>query len=122
MQPYALKRGEGRRYVWHDVVFTIKSAEAETGGAVAIWEATTRPGEEPQVHTHADIDEIFYVISGAITFRCGGSEFALSEGGFVFLPRGVAHGYTIDSAEVRLLGMSTPSSFADHIEETGTPV
>ncbi len=119
MKPYALAEGEGRSYEWHDVVFTIKAALAETGGALAIWECTTRKGEEPHTHTHDDVDEIFYLLSGSITFRCGEQSFTLKEHGFVFLPRGIPHTYTIHSDEVRLLGLSTPSAFADDIEETG---
>jgi len=42
--------------------------------------------------------------------------------GFVFLPRGIPHGYTIRSKEARLLGLSTPSTFGDHIEQTGKPI
>ncbi len=117
-KPYALAEGEGRTYEWHDVLFTIKAAAAETGGALAIWEVTTRPGEEPQPHTHEE-DEIFYVLSGALTFDCGGQFFKVKENGFVFLPRGIPHSYTIDSNEARLLGLSTPSGFGDHIERSG---
>ncbi len=68
---YALAAGEGRSYVWHDVLFTMKAAQAETGGAFALWDVTTRPGEEPHMHVHDDVDEIFYVLSGSITFRAG---------------------------------------------------
>ena len=121
MKPYALPENEGRSYKWHDVVFTIKAAAAETGGALAIWECTTRQGEEPQAHTHEE-DEIFYVLSGSVTFHCGGRSFEVRENGFVFLPRGIPHGYTIDSDEVRLLGLSTPSEFGDNIERTGEPM
>jgi quercetin dioxygenase-like cupin family protein len=121
VKPYALKQGEGRSYEWHDVVFTIKAAAAETGGALAIWEVTTRPGGEPNIHMHEE-DEIFYVLSGMITFRCGGRSFKVKDGGFVFLPRNIPHSYKINSDEVRLLGFSTPSGFGDHIEQTGKPV
>lgn len=116
--PYALAEGEGRIYEWHGVLFTIKAAAAETGGALSIWEVTTRKGEEPQTHTHEE-DEIFYVLSGSLTFRCDGRSFQVKENGFVFLPRGIPHDYMIDSEEARLLGFSTPSGFADHIEQTG---
>ena len=121
MKPYALATGEGRTYEWHDVVFTIKAAAAETGAALAVWEVTTRPGEEPSIHMHEE-DEIFYVLSGTITFRCGGRSFKAKGGGFVFLPRNIPHSYKINSDEVRLLGLSTPSGFGDHIEQTGKPV
>jgi mannose-6-phosphate isomerase-like protein (cupin superfamily) len=120
MKPYALAEGEGRSYEWHDVVFTIKAAAAETDGVLAIWEVTTRKGEEPRIHMHEE-DEIFYVLSGSLTFRCGGRSFKVKENGFMFLPRSIPHSYKVDSKEVRLLGFSTPSGFADHIEQTGKP-
>lgn len=122
IRPYALADGEGRSYRWHDVVFTIKAAAAETGRALALWDVTTRKGEEPHMHIHDDVDEIFYVLSGSITFHCDGQSFDVTDNGFVYLPRGLPHGYTIHSAEVRMIGLSTPSSFADNIEATGTPV
>jgi len=120
-KPYSLAEGEGRTYEWHEVEFTIKAANAETGGALSIWEVTTRPGEEPIVHTHEE-DEIFYVLSGSLTFDCGGQSFKVNENGFVFLPRDIPHSYRIESEEVRLLGFSTPSGFGDHIEQTGKPI
>lgn len=60
MKPYALADGEGRRYEWRGIPLTIKAAGAETGGALALWDVTTRPGEEPHTHTHDDVDELFY--------------------------------------------------------------
>lgn len=121
VKPYALAGGEGRSYEWHDIVFTIKAASAETGGALSIWEVTTRKGEEPEIHMHEE-DEIFYVLAGSLTFHCGGQDFKVKQSGFVFLPRGIPHRYTIDSEEARLLGFSTPAGFGDHIERTGKPV
>ena len=121
MNPYALAEGEGRSYERHDVVFTIKAAGPETGGAFALWEVTTRPGEEPHVHVHESEDEIFYLISGSMTFRCADASFDVQDHGFVYVPRGTPHTYTIHSEEARLLGLSTPSSFGDNIERTGTP-
>jgi quercetin dioxygenase-like cupin family protein len=121
MKPYTLRKGEGRAYEWHGVLFTIKAAANETAGALSIWEVTTRPGEEPQPHSHPE-DELFYVLSGAITFSCGEETLSAKDGGFVFLPRGLPHSYTIDSEEARLLGFSVPSGFGDDIERTGRPV
>lgn len=119
MKPYALAEGEGRRYEWHGVLFTIKAALAETDGALALWDVTTRKGEEPHTHTHDDVDELFCVLSGSITFRCGRRSFKVKKNGFVFLPRGIPHSYRIDSKKVRMIGISTPSAFADNIEATG---
>ena len=122
MKPYALGDGEGRIYEWRDVAFTMKAALAETGGAFAFWDVTTRPGEEPHTHVHDDVDEIFYVLSGSITFRCGRRSFKVEKNGFVYVPLGTPHTYKIHSRTVRLIGISSPSAFGDNIERTGTPV
>lgn len=108
IQPYALKAGEGWLYRF-GLDFTVKASEVQRGSGVAVLEYVTYQGEEPPDHTHPTEDEIFYVLAGAITFRCGGQSFTLEPGGFIFLPCGVEHGYTIASAEpVRLLVITAP--------------
>ena len=109
IHPYALKSGEGWTYR-NGIDFTVKAGELGPGRRLAVIEYTTRRGEEPPDHTHPTEDEIFYVLQGALTFRCGEETFELKDGGFVFLPRGIPHGYTIHSeGEVRLLVMTTPA-------------
>jgi quercetin dioxygenase-like cupin family protein len=122
VKPYVLAEGEGRTYEWHGIPFTIKAAGPETDGALAIWEVTTRPGEEPGIHVHELEHEIFYVLSGSITFHVDGESYQVGPHGFAFVPKGTPHTYTITSDEVRLLGFSAPSSFGDNIEKTGTPL
>lgn len=108
IRPYALKAGEGWTYRF-GVDFTVKTGEARGGGA-AVLEYETRSGEEPPDHTHGTEDEMFYVLEGAITFRCGGESFDLEQGGFIFLPHGIEHGYTIPGGDpVRLLVVTAPA-------------
>ena len=108
MRPYALKAGEGWTY-HYGIDFTVKAGELGRGRRVAVIEYTTRPGEEPPDHTHPTEDEIFYVLQGALTFRCGDDTFELDDGGFVFLPRGIPHGYTIRSDDAHLLVVTSPA-------------
>ena len=123
MPGYALHQGEGRSYDWHGHLFTIKAAAPETEGRLAFWEFTTKKGDEPHDPVHDDVDEIFYVVEGRLTVRCGEDQFDVGPSGFVYLPRNVQHGYTIHSdGPVRFLGLSTPSGFGDHIERTGTRI
>ncbi len=116
MRPYVLQAGEGRLYDWSGILFAIKAGTRDTNGALAVIEYQTKRGEEPETHTHPDEDEIFYVLSGSMTFRCGRRSFDVEKHGFVFLPRGIPHGYTIRSRSARLLVITSPSGFADHIE------
>ena len=109
MRPYALKAGEGWTYQY-DIPFTIKAGELNPGRGAAIFEYTTKKGEEPPDHTHPTEDEVFYVLKGELRFRCGGESFEVGEGGFVYLPMGIEHGYTILSeGEVRLLVILFPT-------------
>ena len=108
MQPYALKAGEGWTYRF-GIDFTVKAGEVQEGSGAAFLEYVTRKGEEPPNHTHETEDEMFYVLEGAIIFRCGETAFDLEKGGFIFLPRGIEHGYTIRSEDpVRLIVVTSP--------------
>lgn len=112
MEPYALKSGEGWTYRF-GIDFTVKSGELRPGRGAAFTEFATRRGEEPPDHTHPTEDEIFYVLSGELTFRCGGASFHVGDGGFVYLPQGIKHGYTIHSEEtVRLIAVTFPTGSA----------
>jgi quercetin dioxygenase-like cupin family protein len=109
IRPYALGAGQGPTYNF-GIDFTVKVGELGQGRKVAVVEYTTRTGEEPPDHTHATEDEMFYVLQGALTFRCGDDAFDVESGGFVFLPRGIEHGYQIRSADdVRLLVITAPA-------------
>ncbi len=88
----------------------MKAGELGKGRRVAFVEYTTRYGEEPPDHTHTTEDEIFYVLQGHLTFRCGEDTFEVEDGGFIFLPRGIQHGYRIRSeTDVRLLSVTSPA-------------
>jgi len=108
VRPYALKAGEGWTYRF-GIDFTVKSGEVRDGSGAAFMEYVTEQGEEPDDHFHKTEDEMFYILEGAVTFRCGDDSFDLEEGGFIFLPHGTVHGYTIRSEEpVRLIVVTSP--------------
>ncbi len=130
VRPYALDAGEGWTYNY-GIDFTVKAGELGQGRRLAFVEYATRSGEEPPDHTHGTEDEIFYVLQGALSFRCGDGTFELRDGGFVFLPRGIEHGYTVRSdGEVRLLVVTSPADedtvggwggFIADLERSGEP-
>ena len=108
IRPYALKAGQVWTYRF-GIDFTVKASEVQEESGVAFLEYVTRKGEEPPDHTHLTEAEIFYVLEGAIRFRCGGETFDLEKGSFIYLPLGIEHGYTILSDDpVRLLVVTAP--------------
>ena len=108
-RPYVLQAGEGWTYRF-GIDLTVKAGELQPGSGAAVLEYASRPGDEPPDHTHATEDELFYVLAGALTFRCGGESFEVEQGGLIFLPRGLKHGYTIHAGSpVRLLVITYPA-------------
>ena len=108
IRPYALKAGKGWIYRF-GIDFALKASEIQEGSGAAILEYATKQGEEPPSHIHTTEDEMFYVLEGAVTFHCGGETFDLGKGGFIFLPHGIEHGYTIHNENpVRLLVITAP--------------
>jgi quercetin dioxygenase-like cupin family protein len=110
--PYALRAREGWVY---DVgaELTVKLGERGQGRRFAVLEYTTDQDEWPG-HTHPTEDEVFYVLEGALTFRCGEDTFDVDEGGFVFLPSRIEHGYKIRGAgEAHLLVVTAPAPGAE---------
>ena len=111
--------------------YALKAGERGQGRRVALIEYTTRTGEEPPDHTHDTEDEIFYVLEGGLTIHCGGKTFEVDQGGFVFLPRGLEHGYRVRRRDdVRLLVVTAPADgasaggwggFIGEVEEQGEP-
>jgi len=107
-QPYTLKAGGGWIYRY-GIDFTVKAGEIQEGSGAALVEFVTRKGEEPPVHKHETEDEMFYVLEGAVTFHCGGESFEVEKGGFIYLPHGIEHGYTIHNEDpVRLIFITSP--------------
>ena len=110
MRAYALNEGDGWVYRF-GTDYTVKASEVQPGSGAAVMEYVTRKGEEPDSHTHPTENEMFYVLQGALTFHCGKETFELKKGGFIFLPHGVEHSYTVRSkGPVRLLTITSPVS------------
>lgn len=113
-EPYALKSGDAWTYSQFGTEFAVKVRELASGNGVAILEYTSGAGEEPPDHTHPTEDEIFYLAEGAVTFRCGDRTLDAEQGSFVFLPRGIEHGYTIRSqSPARLVVITAPTRSDD---------
>lgn len=122
MKGYVLGEGEGRAYMWNGFSFTVKAGHPEAKGAVGFMEFACDRGNEPTDHVHDGEDEIFVLLEGAVTVRCGSDEFDVAVGDFVFLPRDVRHGFTIRTDSVRMLVVTAPDDFSRRIESEGERV
>ena len=67
-----------------------------------------QPGTEPPLHVHAHEDEAYLVLNGRMTFQVGDERIDAEPGSFVFLPRGVPHGFAVRSEVARAVLLLTP--------------
>jgi quercetin dioxygenase-like cupin family protein len=90
-----------------------------TDGQLMIGRFDVAEGEAPPYHTHTREDEIFLLIKGTALVWCDEQEYELAEGGIVYLPRNIPHGYRITSEKADLLMINTPAGIEEMFRETG---
>jgi quercetin dioxygenase-like cupin family protein len=110
--PVAFGRGRQslEQSVWYaGWLLTFLATGEDTGGQFALMEQIARKGNVPPRHIHHREDETFYVIEGEMTFSIGDRTIKATPGTMVFAPRGIAHSFTIDSEQVRILVQVAPA-------------
>ncbi len=121
--PYARRAGADTSITALGHLLTILAGVDDTGGKLTAIEATIRKGLEPPAHIHRIEDEAFYVVDGMWTFTCGDDRYEVGPGGFVMLPHGLPHTFTVDSDGARALMLCWPGgSLEGAFRELGTPV
>jgi quercetin dioxygenase-like cupin family protein len=118
--------GRGRqsleRSVWYSGwLLTFLATGEDTRGQFALMEQVARKGNVPPRHIHHREDETFYVVEGEMTFLVGDETIKATPGTMVFAPRDVAHSFTIDSEQVRILVMVAPAGAEGFFKECSVP-
>ena len=118
--------GRGRqsleRSVWYSGwLLTFLATGEDTRGQFALMEQVARRGNVPPRHIHHREDETFYVVEGEMTFSVGDETIKATAGSMVFAPRDVAHSFTIDSEQVRMLVMVAPAGAEGFFKACSVP-
>lgn len=120
--PRLLPPREGVHVWFLGSLLTIKAAGADTGGVLGQWEELVTPGFETPYHVHQNEDEAFYVLEGEVEFISQGQRFRGSPGAFVYLPRGIPHGFrALGEQPARMLGTVSPAGFERFFIDLGVP-
>jgi quercetin dioxygenase-like cupin family protein len=94
---------------------TFKVVGADTGGAYTAIEYLIAPDDGAPPHTHANEDEAFSILDGALTFQLGAQTLVAETGAFVFIPRGVRHAFANRSqAAVQTMMIVTPAGLEQY--------
>ncbi len=100
----------------------IRASAAETNGGLSLIDQVIPAGFESPWHVHHEEDESFFIIEGAMTVVVGDRSVTLNAGDFGFGPRGIPHGFRIESSKpARVLLMTNGGGFAAFIEEASVP-
>lgn len=117
-----VKPGEGRKLWVLGNHQTHKFTGDETDGKVFIWEERVPTQGGPPPHRHLAEDELFYIISGEITFFSDGNATLAGPGTLVQLPEGNVHTFkNMSDTEAVMLVMTAPAGFEHYFEAIGTP-
>ena len=116
----------GRQSLEHSVwyngsLMTFLATGEDTHGQFALIEAVARKGNVPPPHIHHREDEIFYVLEGEVVVSVGDRTIKGTPGTMVFLPRDVAHSFTIESEQSRMLILLTPAGLERWFKEFSVP-
>lgn len=117
--PYHLAKGGGPAQ-WHfGALLTFKATGDQTGGRLWAKELLAERGMATPLHRHSREDEAFYVLDGEISVYVGEEVVRAGAGDFLWAPREVAHAFCVESAQARVLVVSTPGGFDRFFFDTG---
>jgi quercetin dioxygenase-like cupin family protein len=126
VRPWAGVRDTGPGLVFLGTPTWLRATAAQTGGALGLIEEVLPAGFESPYHVHGVEDESFYVLEGEVTFVHGGrgeeESLRAEPGAFVFLPRGIPHGFRAEGpTAARVLLLVTPAGFEGFVSTLSQP-
>jgi mannose-6-phosphate isomerase-like protein (cupin superfamily) len=120
LRSYAEK--EGPAFWFLGTLVHIKASTAETNGAFTLIEQLAPMHFGPPLHVHHIEDELFFILDGAVRFRCGDRDVRIEAGGSIFLPKGIPHAFRVEGdSSARLLQFTAPGGFDHFVEAIGIP-
>lgn len=96
----------------------------QTDGVYAVIDMLVPPGGGPGPHSHANIEETFYVVDGEIEFKTEAGSYTAKKGAFVYIPKGgEVHSFkNISNSMAHLLCTVIPAGLDEFFKEIGKPV
>jgi mannose-6-phosphate isomerase-like protein (cupin superfamily) len=108
---------DGGKSIWlMGMLITFKAVSEETGGEYSLYELTVPPQLGVLPHIHHRETEAYYLLDGEVEFLRGEHTVRARVGEFVFVPRGVVHGFTnVGQEPARFMGIVTPGGLHEKL-------
>ena len=117
-----LRPGEGQAIDLGNFAMSVKATRAETGAGFSLLEATEPPNFGPPMHIHHDCAEAFYVLEGEYLIFIEGAEHRCPAGSFIFIPRGLRHGFRVGDMPSRKLNLYAPAAMLGYFHELSAAI
>jgi quercetin dioxygenase-like cupin family protein len=95
----------------------LKASGSDTLGAFSLLEFTDPAGRTVATHAHTGAIEAFYVLEGDYKFQCGDLTFEAGPGGFLIVPKGAPHGFSVGPTGGKTLTMFSPAGYEGFFRE-----
>lgn len=115
--PLVFRPGEGRAIDLGGFRMSVKATGETTNGSFSLLEADEPPNFGPPLHIHHDADEAFYVLSGEYVIFVEGRYFTCPAGSFIFIPKGICHGFRVGSVPSRKLNFYSPAAMVGYFDD-----
>ena len=112
-----LQPGEGRSIDLGGFQMSVKATGDVTNGSFSLLEADEPPDFGPPLHLHHDADEAFFVVSGEYIIFVEGRDFTCPAGSFIYIPKGIVHGFRVGSVASRKLILYTPAAMIGYFDD-----
>jgi len=98
-----------------------KTTGETTNGVVDTWFEVVPPAAGPPEHLHTNFDECFWIVKGTFLIKAAGSTVKVSEGAWIFVPRGTAHAFrNVGTQDGQFLIEALPAGgMRQYFEEVG---
>jgi quercetin dioxygenase-like cupin family protein len=118
--PFLAQPDQQQKLEWLDGgTYSVLLDSDATGGKLSVGRFDVRKDEAPPFHMHTREDEVFLLLEGTALVWAGEERHELEEGGIIYLPRNLPHGYRITSERAGLLVIATPGGLEKMFRHAG---
>jgi quercetin dioxygenase-like cupin family protein len=101
------------------IKFQVSALEGNDG--LCVVEHLLPHGDAPPLHLHRNEDEVFVVLHGMVRLEVGGRTLHLETGDVAIAPKGVPHGYIVESDGARVLTITRGRDFETMLRTMSRP-
>lgn len=118
---YALGPDDGEAIWFNGALGILRATAEQTEGRFAAFELRPRKGFASPFHSHKEEDEFFLILAGKVRVQHGDEIVEGEPGSFIYTPKGIGHGFHVDTDDARLLLFFGPAGVEGFFRDVGTP-